>query len=114
MANTVNDVMNVIASPDYGIKNIAGTNQEILAVLLGVHNSKNNIHNIIDDVKSLLQKLVQTTKKKPVEVDSKSIKLKQKHVKDILDETKGIKKSIDNLSKALAKQGGTNMPDAGC
>ena len=34
MANTVNDVMNVIASPDYGIKNIAGTNQEI-AILQG-------------------------------------------------------------------------------
>ena len=43
MANTVNDVMNVIASLDYGIKNIAGTNQEILAILQGTHNSPNNI-----------------------------------------------------------------------
>ena len=113
MANTVNDVMNVIASPDYGIKNIAGTNQEILAVLLGVHNSKNNLHNIVDDIRSLLQNLVQTTtNKKPIEVDSKSIKPNHKHVnvKDILDETKGIKKSIDNLSKSLTKQSGTNMP----
>ena len=67
MANTVNDVMNVIASPDYGIKNIAGTNQEILAILSGVHNSKNNIHAIVDDVKHLLQKLVDanTSKNKP-------------------------------------------------
>ena len=56
MANMVNDVMNVIASPDYGIKNIAGTNQEILAILQGTHNSKNNIYNIVNDVKNLLQK----------------------------------------------------------
>ena len=35
MANTVNDVMHVIASPDYGIKSIAGTNQEILAIIQG-------------------------------------------------------------------------------
>ena len=48
MANTVNDVMNVIASPDYGIKNIAGTTQEILAILQGTHNSQNNIHNIVN------------------------------------------------------------------
>ena len=54
MANTVNDVMNVIASPDYGIKNIAGTTQEILAIMQGAHNSQNNIHNIVDDVKNLL------------------------------------------------------------
>ena len=54
MANTVNDVMNVIASPDYGIKNIAGTNQEILAILAGTHNSKNNIHAIVNDIKILL------------------------------------------------------------
>ena len=56
MANTVNDVMNVIASPDYGIKNIAGTTHEILAILEGTHNSENNIHSIVDDVRNLLQK----------------------------------------------------------
>ena len=39
MANTVNDVMNVIANPDYGIRNIAGTNQDILAIMQGTHNS---------------------------------------------------------------------------
>ena len=61
MANTVNDVMNVIASPDYGIKNIAGTTHEILAILQGTHNSQNNIHNVVDDVKNLLQKLVDTS-----------------------------------------------------
>ena len=55
MANTVNDVMDVIASPDYGIKNIAGTNQEILAILQGTHNSPNNIHAIANEIKFLLQ-----------------------------------------------------------
>ena len=58
MANTVNDVMNVIASPDYGIKNIAGTTHEILAILQGTHNSQNNIHNIVDDIRHLLQEIV--------------------------------------------------------
>ena len=111
MANTVNDVMNVIASPDYGIKNIAGTNQEILAILSGTHNSKNNIHSIVDDVRNLLQKLVSaTTEKKPVEVDNKTIKINHKNIQDILDETKGIRKAIDNLAKILDKQGGKNMP----
>ena len=113
MANTVNDVMNVIASPDYGIKNIAGTNQEILAILSGVHNSKNNIHAIVDDVKHLLQKLVDTTasKNKPIEIGNKSSKINHKNIQDILDETKGIRKAIDNLAKILLdKQGGKNMP----
>ena len=111
MANTVNDVMNVIASPDYGIKNIAGTNQEILAILNGTHNSKNNIHTIVNDIKNLLQTLVETTtKKKPIEVGNKSSKINQKNIQDILDETKGIRKSIDSLAKILEKQGGKNMP----
>ena len=113
MANTVNDVMNVIASPDYGIKNIAGTNQEILAILSGVHNSKNNIHAIVDDVRSLLQKLVETntSKNKPIEIGNKSSKINHKNIQDILDETKGIRKAIDNIAKILLdKQGGVNMP----
>ena len=106
MANTVNDVMNVIASPDYGIKNIAGTNQEILAILQGTHNSQNNIHNIVDDVRNLLQELVTTaTSNKPVEVDSSSIKINKKHIQDILDETKGIRKAIINLEKSIIQQG---------
>ena len=107
MANTVNDVMNVIASPDYGIKNIAGTNQEILAILQGTHNSKNNIYNIVDDVRNLLQKLVDSNnnKNKTVEIDSNtSAKINHKHIQDILDETKGIRKAIDNLAKILLKQ----------
>ena len=64
MPNTVNNVMNVIANPDYGIKNIAGTNKEILAILQGTHNSENNIYNIVDDVRNLLQKLVDANPKK--------------------------------------------------
>jgi hypothetical protein len=111
MANTVNDVMNVIASPDYGIKNIAGTTQEILAILQGTHNSQNNIHNIVDDVRNLLQELVvaSTEKKKTIEIGDNSSKINQKHVKDILDETKGIRKAIISLEKAIVKQGkGTN------
>ena len=40
----------------YGIKNIAGTTQEILAIMQGTHNSKNNIHAIVDDVKNLPSK----------------------------------------------------------
>ena len=64
MANTVNDVMSVIASPDYGIRNIAGTNQEILAILSGEHNSPNNIHTIVNDVKNLLQTLVESSSQK--------------------------------------------------
>ena len=111
MANTVNDVMNVIASPDYGIKNIAGTNQEILAILNGTHNSKNNIHSIVNDIKNLLQTLVETTtQKKPIEVGNKSAKINRKNIQNILDETKGIRKSIDSLAKILEKQGGKNMP----
>ena len=112
MANTVNDVMNVIASPDYGIKNIAGTNQEILAILSGTQNSKNNIHAIVDDIKNLLQTLVNaSTEKKPIEIDNKSTKINRKHIQDILDETKGIRKAIDNLTKAFEKQNGkTNFP----
>ena len=113
MANTVNDVMNVIASPDWGIKNIAGTNQEILAILNGVHNSKNNIHAIVDDVKHLLQKLVDTntSKNKPIEIGNKSSKINHKNIQNILDETKGIRKAIDNLAKILLdKKGGKNMP----
>ena len=111
MANTVNDVMNVIASPDYGIKNIAGTNQEILAILQGTHNSENNIHNIVDDVKNLLQTLVETSSQnnKPIEVGDKSSKINHKHIKDILDETKSIRKAIINLEKAIMKQGGQNV-----
>ena len=107
MANTVNDVMNVIASPDYGIKNIAGTNQEILAILQGTHSSKNNIYNIVDDVRNLLQKLVDSNnnKNKTVEIDSNtSTKINHKHIQDILDETKGIRKAIDNIAKILLKQ----------
>ena len=112
MANTVNDVMNVIASPDYGIKNIAGTSQEILAILQGTHNSKNNIYNIVNDVKNLLQKLVDVNaKKKPVEIGGNNqTKINHRHIKDILDETKGIRKAIDILSKTLLKQGGKSMP----
>ena len=107
MANTVNDVMNVIASPDYGIKNIAGTNQEILAILQGTHNSQNNIHAIANEVKSLLQELVTvSTEKKPVEVGGNFAKVNHKNIQNILDETKGIRKAIDNLTKSLAKQGG--------
>ena len=112
MANTVNDVMNVIASPDYGIKNIAGTNQEILAILQGTHSSKNNIYNIVDDIRNLLQNLVDNTsqKNKPIDAGKNSIKINRRHIQDILDETKGIRKSIDNLSKAITKQRGTSMP----
>ena len=107
MANTVNDVMNVIASPDYGIKNIAGTTHEILAILQGTHNSQNNIHAIANEVKSLLQELVATsTEKKPVEVGGNFAKVNHKNIQNILDETKGIRKAIDNLTKNLAKQGG--------
>ena len=82
MANTVNDVMNVIASPDYGIKNIAGTNQQILAILSSSQNSKNNIHAIVDDVRSLLQKLVETntSKNKPIEIGNKSSKINHKNI----------------------------------
>ena len=106
MANTVNDVMNVIASPDYGIKKIAGTNQEILAILEGTHNSQNNIHNIVNDVKCLLQILVGVaTEKKVVEVGDKSDKTNQvKNIKDILDETKGIKSILENIAKAMSRQ----------
>ena len=112
MANTVNDVMNVIASPDYGIKNIAGTTHEILAILEGTHNSENNIHSIVDDVRNLLQKLVgATTEKKPIEIGGTSTKINHKHIQDILDETKGIRKAIDNVSKILLdKKGGGNIP----
>ena len=107
MANTVNDVMNVIASPDYGIKNIAGTTQEILAILQGTHNSQNNIHAIANEVKSLLQELVSaSTETKPVEVGGNFTKVNHKNIQNILDETKGIRKAIDNLAKNLAKQGG--------
>jgi uncharacterized protein YaaN involved in tellurite resistance len=107
MANTVNDVMNVIASPDYGIKNIAITNQEILAILQGTHNSKNNIHAIVNDVKNLLQKLVEnSTQTKPIEFESKSTKISRKHIQDILDETKSIRKEISNLAKTINSQGG--------
>ena len=112
MANTVNDVMNVIASPDYGIKNIAGTTHEILAIMEGTHNSKNNIHAIVNDVKSLLQKLVgAVTEKKPVEVGGATpTNINHKHIKNILDETKGIREAIDNLADKITKQGGKNMP----
>ena len=108
MANTVNDVMNVIASPDYGIKNIAGTNQEILAILSGTHNSKNNIHAVVNDIRNLLQSLVETTnKKEPVKINTKSSqKINPKHVQNILDETKDIRKAFDRLTKAIIKQGG--------
>ena len=111
MANTVNDVMNVIASPDYGIKNIAGTNQEILAILSGTHNSKNNIHAIVNDIKNLLQTLVDTSsqKSKPIEVGDKSAKINHKHIESILDETKSIRKAIISLEKAVMKQGGQNV-----
>lgn len=110
MANTVNDVMNVIASPDYGIKNIAGTNQEILAILQGTHNSKNNIHAIVNDVRNLLQELVNTsTVKKTVEVGGNSTKINPKHIQNILDEAREIKKAIIDIGKVLSKQGGQNV-----
>ena len=82
MANTVNDVMNVIASPDYGIKNIAGTTHEILAILQGTHNSQNNIHNIVDDIRNLLQEIVNTSSKKSVEIgnNNNSTKINNKHI----------------------------------
>ena len=106
MANTVNDVMNVIASPDYGIKNIAGTTQEILAIMQGTHNSKNNIHAIVDDIRNLLQKLVDvSTEKKPIEISDKSPKINEKHIQNIVDGTKNIVKSIDELSKTILKEG---------
>ena len=106
MANTVNDVMDVIASPDYGIKNIAGTNQEILAILQGTHNSPNNIHAIANEIKFLLQELITvSTKNKPVEVGGNFSKVNHKNIQNILDETKGIRKAIDNLAKNLTKQG---------
>ena len=105
MANTVNDVMNVIASPDYGIKNIAGTNQEILAILQGTHNSQNNIHNIVDDVRNLLQKLVDvSSEKKSIEIESTSTKINHKHIESILDETRSIRKAIDKLAIKLGKE----------
>ena len=105
MANTVNDVMNVIASPDYGIKNIAGTTQEILAIMQGTHNSKNNIHAIVDDIRNLLQKLVDvSTEKKPIEISDKSPKINDKHIQNIVGETKNIVKSIDELSKSILKK----------
>ena len=111
MANAVNDVMNVIASPDYGIKNIAGTNQEILAILEGTHNSKNNIYNIVNDIKFLLQELVEVpTKKKSIEIKGNSTKINKRHIKDILDETKSIRKAIDNLSKSFKNKGMKPMP----
>ena len=111
MANTVNDVMNVIANPDYGIKSIAGTNKEILAILQGTTNSQNNLHAIVDDVKTLLQKLVTVaTEKKPIEIGNKPTKINDKHIQDILDETKGIRKSIDNLTKSILKQGTQSNP----
>ena len=112
MANTVNDVMNVIASPDFGIRNIAGTNQEILAILSGTHNSKNNIHNIVDDIRALLQKLsTSSIKNKAISIiDSPSAKTNYKHVQNILDETISIKKAIDNLAVKIMKQAGNNMP----
>ena len=111
MANTVNDVMNVIASPDYGIKNIAGTNQEILAILSGNHNSKNNIHAIVDDIRNIIQNFVETqTKNKPLDIGEILTKNNKKNIKNILDEAKGIRKAIDNLAKKIEKQGGKNMP----
>ena len=113
MANSVNDVMNVIASPDYGIKNIAGTNQEILAILSGNHNSKNNIHAIVDDIRNIIQKFVeaQTKKDKPINVIGDTLtKINKKNFQNILDEAKSIRKAIDNLAKKIEKQGGKNMP----
>ena len=112
MANTVNDVMNVIASPDYGIKNIAGTNQEILAILSGNHNSQNNIHAIVNDVKNILQNLVEvSTKKTLVKVGGKSPKINTKHIQNILDETRDIRKTLDNLAITIKKHGKySNMP----
>ena len=111
MANTVNDVMNVISNPDYGIKNIAGTTQEILAILQGTHNSQNNIHVIVDDVKHLLQQLVVVSaEKKLIEIGNNSSNINNKHIENILDETKGIRTSINNLAEIMKKQGGNNMP----
>ena len=71
--------------------------------------NENNIYNIVDDVRNLLQKLVDANpKKKTVEVSGNNqTKINHKHIQDILDETKGIRKSIDNLTKALLKQKNT-------
>jgi hypothetical protein len=109
--NTVNDVMNVITSPDYGIKKIASTYQEILAILQGTHNSQKNIHNIVDDVGNLLQTLIDNeSKKKPVEVGANYAKINSKNIEKILDETKGIRKAIDKLATEIGKQSKANMP----
>ena len=108
MANTVNDAINIIANLDNGIKNIAGTNNEILAILSGTHNSQNNINVIVDDLKTLLQKVVVSTEKKVIEIGDKSPNISRKNIQDILDETKNIRKSIDNLTKAIAKQAEKN------
>ena len=108
MANTVNDVMNIIANHDYGIKNIAGTNQEILAILEGSHNSPNNIHAIVNDIKNLLQNLVSIQSiPKTIEINNNtSTKIKQKHIEVIIDETKSIKKAINDIEKTIKKQYG--------
>ena len=59
-----------------------------------------------------MQKLVGVaTEKKPIEMSSAtSTKINHKHIQDILDETKGIRKSIINLAKIFEKQGGKSMP----
>ena len=107
MANTVNDVMNVIASPDFGIKNIAGTNQEILAILGGYHQSKNNIHAIVDDIRSILQKMLDSVpKKKPIDMDGNLAKVNHKHIKNILNETQNVVKAINDLGEKIETQGG--------
>ncbi len=111
MANTVNDVMNVIASPDYGIKNIAGTTHEILAILEGTHNSQNNIHAIVDDIKNLLRNLVDISQEsKPIEIGNGQTRINNKHIQNILDETKGIRRAIDNIANKIENLSGSNMP----
>lgn len=111
MANTVNDVMNVIASPDYGIKNIAGTTHEILAIMEGTHNSQNNIHAIVDDIKNLLRSLVDTSQEsRPVEVGNNQTRINNRHIQNILDETKGIRRAIDNIANKIKNLSGSNMP----
>ena len=108
MANTVNDAINIIANLDNGIKNIAGTNHEILAILSGTNNSQNNINVIVDDLKKLLQKVGEFPEKKIIEIGDKSPNISRKNIQDILDETKNIRKSIDNLTKAITKQAEKN------
>ena len=64
----------------------------------------------MNDVRNLLQELVNTsTVKKTVEVGGNSTKINPKHIQNILDEAREIKKAIIDIGKALSKQGGQNV-----